>query len=206
MLPGGNYSGNTTAFLQVTSQAEASSGGGEGGGAGRNTSYVKAHLYEYGAKVQLEELGADGGGEFYAALLAQKTRWDGFIDSGAKAAVPQADRRYTASSNALMTMFMNTFRGLIPIYGAGQFWNLYNVYLPLDSLALNGALLEWGHTKEALEYLGYFFENFVCMEEVCIEPVVHQYGKQNGIGNASYGGIIYNKFGCDSDVGQPRSF
>ena len=63
--------------------------------------------------------------EFFAALLAQKTRWDPFIERGAKASVPQADRRYTASSNALLTMFMNTFRGLIPIYGAGQFWNLY---------------------------------------------------------------------------------
>ena len=73
-----------------------------------------------------------------------------------------------------MTMFMNTDRGLIPIYGAGQFWNKYNVYLPLDSLALNGALLEWGHIKEALKYLGYFFSNFVCMQNVCKEPYVHQ--------------------------------
>ena len=72
-------------------------------------------------------------------------------------------------------------------YGAGQFWNAYNTYLPLDSLALNGALLEWGHTTEALAYLRYFFSTFVCMQDVCKEPYVHQYGKLNGIGNASYG-------------------
>ena len=51
-----------------------------------------------------------------------------------------------------------------------------------------------------MAYLRYFFSNFVCMQEVCKEPYVHQYGKLNGIGNASYGGIIYNVFGCDSDA------
>ena len=87
---------------------------------------------------------------------------------------------------------------------APRFWNSYNVYLPLDTLALNGALLEWGHSTEALQYLGYFFDHFVCMEEVCAQPYVHQYGKLNGIGNASYGGILYYGFGCDSDADYGR--
>ena len=50
----------------------------------------------------------------------------------------------------------------------------YNTYLPLDSLALNGALLEWGHTQEALAYIRYFFSLNVCMKDVCIEPIVRQ--------------------------------
>ena len=75
--------------------------------------------------------------------------------------------------------------------------NEYNVYLPLDTLALNGALLEWGHTDEAQQYLGYFFANFVCMNEVCIEPLIHQYGRTFG-GNASFGGIIYVRIVCSS--------
>eukprot|EP01052_Picozoa_sp_SAG31_P018203 SAG31_NODE_1280_length_9033_cov_11.049810_2_plen_156_part_00 len=115
ILPDGNYSGNTTALLRVTSQAGEDTS---------NTSYVKIHLYRYGGSVQLDELGTDGT-EFYAALLAQQKRWTDFIDRGSKAVVPQADRRYTASSNALLTMFMNTFRGLIPIYGGKSFHSKY---------------------------------------------------------------------------------
>ena len=49
-----------------------------------------------------------------------------------------------------------------------------SVYLPLDDLALNGALLEWGHTQEALAYIRYFFGLNVCMKDVCIEPIVRQ--------------------------------
>jgi hypothetical protein len=193
--PDGNFStGNTTALLRVTSQV----------GESTNTSYLRAQISDDGAgPLQLDDLGGDGT-EFYSALLAQEVRWGAFIRRGATAHLPQVDRRYTASSNALMTMFMNTDRGLIPQYGAGQFWNTYNIYLPLDSLALNGALLEWGHTTEALAYLRYFFSTFVCMQDVCKEPYVHQYGKLNGIGNASYGGIIYNVFGCDSDADYGR--
>ena len=61
--------------------------------------------------------GQSDGTEFYSAILAQSVRWGAFFDRGAKAIVPQTDRRYTASSNALLTMYMNTDRGLIPQYG-----------------------------------------------------------------------------------------
>jgi hypothetical protein len=50
-------------------------------------------------------------------------------------------------------------QGLIPQYGAGQFWNTYNINLPLDTLALAGALLEWGHAKEALQYIGWYLHH-----------------------------------------------
>ena len=88
----------------------------------------------------LDDLGSNGTA-FYAALLAQASRWYAFTDRGAKASLPQEDRRYTATANALMTMYMNTDRGLIPSYGGGQFWNEYNVWIPLNTLALVGALL-----------------------------------------------------------------
>ena len=78
-----------------------------------------------------------------------------------------------------------------------------NVYLPLDTLALNGALLEWGHTAEALQYVGWFFARMVCMTQLCVEPVIHQYGRSFG-GNVGFGGIIYNVFGCDSDADYGR--
>lgn len=61
--------------------------------------------------------------------------------------------------------------------------NTYNVYLPLDTLALNGALLEWGHTSEAQKYLGYFFATKI---------------------NTTSGSIIYGPFGCDADADYGR--
>ena len=111
--PGGNFTGNTTALLRVTSSQA---------GMQTNTSYLRVQISDDGAgPLQLDELsGNQGGAQFYAALLAQADRWGAFIERGAKAAVPEEDRRYVASSNALMTMFMNTDRGLIPIYGGGQ--------------------------------------------------------------------------------------
>jgi hypothetical protein len=142
---GVNFSvGNTTALLRVTSQICA-----PGGCLPLNTSFLRFTQSNDGAgAVQEDELGSDGA-VFYAALLAQAGRWGAFIERGAQAHVPQVDRRYTAASNALMTMFMNTDRGLIPQYGAGQFWNTYNIYLPLDSLALNGALVSGAITTTA---------------------------------------------------------
>ena len=41
------------------------------------------------------------------------------------------------------------------------------------------------------------------MDTWCIEPLIHQYGRTFG-GNASFGGIIYNHFGCDSDADYGR--
>ena len=43
----------------------------------------------------------------------------------------------------------------------GQFWNTYNIYVPLDTYAIAGALLTWGHHVEAFRYIGYFFDTFV---------------------------------------------
>ena len=69
--------------------------------------------------LDIANLGQNGT-EFFAALLAQIERWTSFIERGAKVQLPQADRRYRATANALLTMYMNTDRGLIPQYGAGQ--------------------------------------------------------------------------------------
>ena len=85
-----------------------------------NTSYIKATVgADWVGLLHLSELGKNGT-EFYAALLSQTERWGAFVERGAKATLPQADRRYKATANALLTMYMNTDRGLIPQYGAGQ--------------------------------------------------------------------------------------
>lgn len=91
--------------------------------------------------LNLTELG-ENGTEFYEALLAQTERWGGFIERGAKASVPQVDRRYKATANALLTMYMNTDRGLIPQYGAGQCVHLTSyMCLPTFSESISALLL-----------------------------------------------------------------
>ena len=83
----------------------------------------------------------------------------------------------------------------------GKFWNTYNEYLPLDTLALCGALAEWGHAVEAQAYLGLFLETRVCSQEVC-----HTISGKGGQGHkdVSKGQIIYSVFGCDSDADYGR--
>jgi len=130
-----------------------------------------------GALVSTEELAADGQG-FYKALLQQSKRWNAWVVGGAAASLPSSDRRYIDQTWALLTAYLNLDRGLVQEYGLGKFANEYNEYLPLDTLALNGALLEWGQHVTARRYLEYFFRNMV---------------------NATTGQIIYSLFGCDGD-------
>ena len=123
------------------------------------------------------------GTEFYGALRANNVRYSAFVGQGAQIDIPKADVRYRDTTNSLLTMYMNLDRGPQPQYGGGKFWNPYNIYLPLDTLALNGALLEWGHVTEAQNYLAFFFNNMI---------------------NKTNGAIIYNIFGCDSDADYGR--
>ena len=148
------------------------------GGAGRpvrtNTSYVRVVASRNGTKlVSIDELGADGG-EFLAALADQKARWDPFLMNGAVPHLP--DTRYADTAVSLLTMYMNADKGLVPDYGMGQFWNDYNTFIPLDTSAIGGALLEWGQPGEALRYIGHYFAIYV---------------------NNQTGAIKYGIFGCE---------
>eukprot|EP00039_Didymoeca_costata_P024663 m.11054 g.11054 ORF g.11054 m.11054 type:complete len:1062 (+) comp4367_c0_seq1:181-3366(+) len=148
-----------------------------------NFSYFKIRVFEMNSTlVSVENLGHNGT-EFFNALYEQTVRYYNFAEKGTQIYVPDEDSRYKDTATALLTMYMNLDRGLIPQYGGGKFWNTYNIYLPLDTLALNGALLAWGHFEEAFQYLTYFFENMV---------------------DNSTGEIIYNIFGCDSDADYGR--
>eukprot|EP00035_Acanthoeca_spectabilis_P010917 m.192725 g.192725 ORF g.192725 m.192725 type:complete len:616 (-) comp15172_c0_seq3:126-1973(-) len=122
------------------------------------------------------------GSLFYSALRSQSERYGFFVAQGADAQIPGPDRRYTDTAAALLTMYMNLDRGDIEEYGGGKFWNVYNEWLPLDTLALGGALLEWGHVSEAQEYIGAFLQAHV----------------------DSSGTLNYSVFGCDSDADYGR--
>merc|ERR1711957_230856 len=100
------------------------------------------------------------------------------VSQGSVPSLPASHRRYAAMSQGLLTAYLNLDRGLVPEYGLGKFANEYNEYLPLDTLALNNALLEWGQHKTSLTYLDHFFRNYV---------------------DNSTGRIVYSLFGCDGD-------
>jgi hypothetical protein len=211
-----------------------------GGGRAVNTSYFRATVdQECSALQSLVKLGGvNAAGEFYAALLANAQRWGSFVERGSQLQLPDGDIRYRDTASSLLTMYLNTDRGLRPQYGGefdttshvayfhqsigsdltralstagGKFWNTYNEYLPLDTLALCGALLEFGHTQEALQYLGYFFETRVCSKpEGCIDHTGCDRpqgcaGKPGSHPRLVPGGqIIYDVFGCDSDADYGR--
>ena len=134
------------------------------------------------ALLSVDHLGSNGS-EFYQALSDQKAHWEPIIQRGASLRLPDSDRRYADTASSLLTMYMNADQGLTPEYGMGQFWNTYNTYVPLDTTAIGGALLEWGLTHEAQRYIGHFLQRFV----------------HNATGQIDYG-----NFGCDNDANYGR--
>ena len=118
----------STAMIRATTWTSRTNG---------TTSYFRAVAAQNdSAMIALDHLGGDGE-LFYANLLANVERWDTFAAAGAEIGVPASDRRIHATANSLVSMYMNLDRGLAPEYGGGKFWNTYNEYLPLDTLALN---------------------------------------------------------------------
>ena len=182
----------STALLKVTVVANGKP----------NTTYIKATVdAQTSAQIAVTDLGAKGGAEFYTALLQNAERWADFEARGARVHVPASDTRYRDTANSLLSMYLNTDRGLLPEYGGGKFWNTYNEFLPLDTLALCGALLEWGHGDEALSHLGFVFDTRVCSQDIC-ETVSGKDASHHT--NVSKGQIIYSVFGCDSDADYGR--
>ena len=57
---------------------------------------------------------------------------------------------------ALLTAYQNLDRRLTPEYGAGKFNDLHDEFIPTDTLAIAGALLEWGQHSAAQRYLDHF--------------------------------------------------
>ena len=165
----------STALLRVTTVFDNSTAA--------NTSYVEVVTDVNGTKlVATHNLGADGSA-FYRAVLAQSERWDPFVARGAVSSLPSEDQRYTDMAQAILTQNMNLDQGFVPEYGAGQFWNTYNINFPLPPLSLVGALLEWNHAPEAMQYFSWFFSQNIDPET---------------------GKINYKNFGCDSDTDYGR--
>ena len=93
----------STALLKLTIEANAVS----------NTSYFKAVVDQHCSElISLEHSMA--GEEFFRALAANADRWNAFVEHGAQVVIPDGDARYRDTANSLLTMYMNTDRGLLP--------------------------------------------------------------------------------------------
>jgi hypothetical protein len=51
------------------------------------------------------------GGEFYSALLGNAERWGGYMEAATSAQLPASDRRYADTAAALVSGYLNDFRG-----------------------------------------------------------------------------------------------
>jgi hypothetical protein len=148
-----------------------------------NVTYLRVTVKQNESTLIATERVANGN-ELYAAIAMQDARWrESFTMQGAVAELPRRDQRYADTALALLTMYLNLDRGTQQQYGGGKFWNVYNTFLPLDTLALGGALNAWGHAATTQAYLGAFLHSKV---------------------NATTGKIIYSIFGCDSDTDYGR--
>lgn len=112
---------------------------------------------------------ADDGGRFHANLIAYCGQWAEFHQGGGT----QVQLGYDASEAArivdmargTVTDAMTTFVGNRPNYGSGtNYWSVSQKdrgSLPLESYALDHALLLWGHTAAAADRIGYYFQHYV---------------------------------------------
>ena len=145
----------------------------------------------------------DGGAAFHASLLAHGAMWDGMFEgTGARAAtpVPGGGARMSVSlqydlseaarlvdmSRGSIAAAMTTFIGPRPNYGDGAtYWEPgiggdHGSY-PIPSLALDEALLLWGHPDEAGARVEYYAQHYVRGADGIV-PMPEQFN-----GNASLG-------------------
>ena len=121
------------------------------------------------------------GQRFYTELLKQHQAWHGPLylggDSAMSVQLPFEDRRLADMAVGALTAGLTLFRDLVPNYGTGEYWSLYFnkdtptvpcrldegacAALPMQSFALDNALLEWGLLEPARARIAFFFEHFV---------------------------------------------
>lgn len=111
----------------------------------------------------------DGGARFHATLLAHCTHWASFYQgTGLQLALnydASEGSRLVDMTRGTLTSAMVTFVGHRPNYGDGSnYWSVSKKdvgSLPLESYALNHALLLWGYTDEVASNIAYYFDHYV---------------------------------------------
>jgi hypothetical protein len=107
--------------------------------------------------------------EFYAELAKHTKMWEMFHAPAEGAMQLQLNykgsegQRLVDQSRAAITSVMTNWIGMLPVYGTGSnYWKPGDRgSLPFTSLALNQALLLWGHSQEAADRVAWYFSHYV---------------------------------------------
>ena len=128
---------------------------------------------------------------FYAGLYGQFSRWNATLAPAMALHVPYSDRRVADMALGVIVSGLSVFlRNTEPNYGTGGYWCVDCLYsesqpyrpgyamgdgqgcychsvperggtLPLTSLAVDDALLEFGLVEEAQRQVGYYFQTYI---------------------------------------------
>eukprot|EP01050_Picozoa_sp_SAG11_P011363 SAG11_NODE_1199_length_5539_cov_3.617647_1_plen_740_part_00 len=107
--------------------------------------------------------------DFYVELAAHTHMWENFHAPSKGAMQLQLNyngtegQRLVDQSRAAITAVMSNWIGMLPVYGTGSnYWKPGDRgSLPFTSLALNQALLLWGHPREAAQRVSWYFSHYV---------------------------------------------
>jgi hypothetical protein len=150
--------------------------------------------------------------QFYSMLLEHNVEWQQF-HRGADALNLQIHgltegTRVVDTARSVISAGMANFIRNRPNYGDGSvYWSVTtddHGALPLQSFALNNALLLWGHHKEAAERLEYYFNVFV-RNTSGITPQ-NEPGMQRELWDRTPGKIDFKNWGPDARSGWPKAY
>ena len=108
---------------------------------------------------------ATGAATFYARLLAVHAKVAAQLAPMMTVELPDSDHRQRDMALASILATTNNYVGNQPNYGFGATYWSYgredNGSLPLDMLAVDTAVLEWGGCDLGLDHLDFYFSNYV---------------------------------------------
>lgn len=111
---------------------------------------------------------------FYAAVLAHAIEWEAVFAPAMDVTVPYTERRQVDMAKGVLVAASTVWIGDEPNYGTGgDYWRSSPPRrammdtsgvagsLPLTSLSLDTALLQWGVTESALSKIGFYVDTFI---------------------------------------------
>eukprot|EP00039_Didymoeca_costata_P001770 m.54923 g.54923 ORF g.54923 m.54923 type:complete len:1009 (+) comp10959_c1_seq2:92-3118(+) len=133
-----------------------------------NTTFQYFQISKTNATIELS-----GPELFYKKMLSISARWSKFREGGMQVSLPYSERRQIDMAIGAMVTAQVVFIGDEPNYGTGLYWRTSPPAsamkdtsgipgaLPLTSIALDGALLDWGHFDLALQNIGFYLDTFI---------------------------------------------
>ena len=114
-----------------------------------------------------------GAAVFYSKVLEHAIEWNAAFAPGMQVKLPYSERRQVDMAKGVLVSTSTVFVGNHPNYGTDTYWmssppatammdtNGIADSLPLTSLSLDTALLQWGLFPSALDKIGFYFDTFI---------------------------------------------